>query len=525
MSTSANGSDGIDVVVFDTTLRDGEQTPGVSFAVPDKVKVAKKLEEMGVPVIEAGFPINSEEEAEAVRQIAEAVEGSTICALARVVDADVQAALDCGVDMVHVFVPTSEVQIKHALHATPQKVVERTQSAIKRVKDAGVACMFSPMDATRTDPEFLVEICQIAEEAGADWINLPDTVGVGTPRSVQEMVERVRRHVQTPISIHCHNDFGLAVANTLAAVEAGARMVQVAMNGIGERAGNASLEQTVMALHCLYGKRTGLKTEKLYELSRLIERLTGIPTPPYQPVIGANAFSHESGIHAAGVLEKPSTFEPGVMTPEMVGHRRRIVIGKHAGTHAVQQALEEAGLHPTDEELREIVRRVKSLGGKGKRVTYADLFAIAESVMARVPKGQRALELEQIVVTTGNKTVPTASVVARVGSETRTAAQLGVGPVDAALKAVRAILGEHPRVEIVEFHLDAISGGSDAVATVLVTVEDETGRRTSAQAAHEDIVIASVEALVAAVNQLMRLRSAQAQGQPQQRPKLEQEVA
>lgn len=506
----------VNVVVFDTTLRDGEQTPGVSFAVPDKVTVAKKLEEMGVPVIEAGFPINSEEEADAVRQIAEAVERSVVCALARVVDADVRAALACGVGMVHVFVPTSEVQMKHAFHGTPEKAIERTKSAIGAVKDAGVQCMFSPMDATRTDPQFLVEICQVAEEAGADWINLPDTVGVGTPRSIRGMVERVRAHVQVPLSIHCHNDFGLAVANSLAAVEVGAQMVQVAMNGIGERAGNASLEQTVLALHCLYDKRTGLKTERLYELSRLVERLTGIPTPPYQPIIGANAFSHESGIHAAGVLEKPSTFEPGVMTPEMVGHRRRIVIGKHAGTHAVKQALDEAGLHPTDEELREIVKRVKSLGGKGKRVTYADLFAIAESVMARVPKGQRALELEQIVVTTGNKTVPTASVVARVGSETRTAAQLGVGPVDAALQAVRALLGEHPKVELLEFHLDAISGGSDAVATVLVTVEDETGRRTSAQAAHEDIVIAGVEALVAAINQLLRLDSAQAQGQGQE---------
>lgn len=505
------GSDGIDidVVVFDTTLRDGEQTPGVSFAVPDKVLVAEKLEEMGVPIIEAGFPMNSEEEAEAVRQIADAVERSTVCALARVVDADVQAALDCGVDMVHVFVPTSEVQMRHALHGTPEKVIARARAAIERVKDAGVDCMFSPMDATRTDPQFLVEICQIAEEAGADWINLPDTVGVGTPKSIAEMVQRVRRHVQTPLSIHCHNDFGLAVINSIAAVEAGARMVQVAMNGIGERAGNASLEQTVLALHCLYGKRTGLKTEKLYELSRLIERLTGIPVPPYQPVVGVNAFSHESGIHAAGVLEKPSTFEPGIMTPEMVGHRRRIVIGKHAGTHAVQQALEEAGLAPTEEELHEVVKRVKSLGGKGKRVTYADLFAIAESVMARVPQGQRTLELEQVVVTTGNKTTPTASVIARVDGETRTAAQLGVGPVDAALKAVRAILGEPSNVEIVEFHLDAISGGSDAVATVLVTVEDETGRQTSAQAAHEDIVIASVEALVAAINQLLRFREAQ----------------
>lgn len=491
------------VEVFDTTLRDGEQTPGVSFSVADKVRLAKKLEDLGVDVIEAGFPINSQEELDAVRQISESV-NATVCGLARVVEADVDCALECGVGMVHVFAPTSAVQMRHAVHATASQVAERTKRAIGRVKDAGAICMFSPMDATRTDPQFLVEICQIAAQAGADWLNLPDTVGVSTPARIGEMVRLVRSHVPTPISIHCHNDFGLAVANSLAAVEAGARMVQVSINGIGERAGNASLEQTVMGLRCLQSHSVNVQSEKLYEMSRLVERLTGIPTPAYQPVIGANAFSHESGIHAAGVIEESSTFEPGIMTPEMVGHRRRLVIGKHTGKHSVQIALHEAGLTPSDDELSEIVKRVKSLGGKGKHVTHTDLFTIAESVMAKVPKGQRAIELEQIVVTTGNRTTPMASVIARVHGDTRTEAQLGVGPIDAALRAVQRILGSAPRLEIVDFHLDAISGGSDAVATVTITVEDEHGKRSSADAAHEDIVIASVEALVAAINQLLR---------------------
>jgi len=493
------------VQIFDTTLRDGEQTPGVGFSVQDKVKLAQKLAALNVDVIEAGFPINSEEEKEAVRRIADEV-SSTVCGLARVVEVDVKTCIDCGVGMVHVFAPTSPVQMKHAVHAAPEQIVERTKKAIKMVKDAGLICMFSPMDATRTDEEFLIEICSVAHEAGADWLNLPDTVGVGTPDSIKKMVQSVRNAVPTAISIHCHNDFGLGVANSLAAVEAGATMVQVTVNGIGERAGNASLEQTVMGLHCLYNEfEVRTNTEHLYDVSRFVERLTSIPTPPPQPIVGANAFAHESGIHAAGVLEESSTFEPGVMTPEMVGHKRRLVIGKHTGTHSVEIALHEAGLNPTKDELKEIVRRVKSLGGKGKCVTSADLFAIAESVMAKVPKGLRAIALDQIAVTTGNKTFPTASVVARVYGEPRTEAQIGVGPVDAALNAVQRLLGDTPALEVTDFHMDAISGGSDAVATVMITVADESGRRSSAQAAHEDIVIASVEALIAAVNQLLRV--------------------
>lgn len=496
----------VSISVFDTTLRDGEQTPGVGFSVADKVTLARKLDALHIDVIEAGFPINSEEEREAVEQIARAVD-ATVCGLARVVPGDIDTAIQCGVAMVHVFAPTSKVQMAHAVHATPAQILSRSREAVARVKDAGRTCMFSPMDATRTEEAFLLEVCQAVAEAGADWINLPDTVGVGTPASIQAMVRRVRQHVAVPLSIHCHNDFGLGVANTLAAVEAGCTMVQVAVNGIGERAGNASLEQTVMGMRCLYKQfSVGTRCEGLYEISRLVERMTSIPTPPPQPIVGANAFSHESGIHAAGVLEETSTFEPGVMTPEMVGHRRRLVIGKHTGTHSVALALAEAGLKPAKDELNEIVRRVKSLGGKGKHVTQTDLFAIAESIMAKVPKDQRAIELEQITVTTGNRTTPTASVVARVNGEIRSEAQLGVGPVDAALRAVQRMLGTSPAIEVKDFQMDAISGGSDAVATVTITVEDEGGRRSSAQAAHEDIAIASVEALIAAINQVIRMR-------------------
>jgi 2-isopropylmalate synthase len=497
------------VVVFDTTLRDGEQTPGVAFSVADKVRIARKLDEVGVHVIEAGFPVNSPEEFDAVARIAESVEAQ-VCGLARIVPKDIDAAINAGVDMVHIFASTSDIQIEKSMHATREEVAARTREAVKRIKAAGRECMYSPMDATRTDPEYLVEVCRIAEEAGADWINLPDTVGVGTPERIREMVSRVGRKVRTPLSIHCHNDFGLAVANTLAAYEAGARMVQVSVNGIGERAGNASFEEVVMGLECLQGVRTGIATARIYELSKLVERISSVAVPPNKAVVGANAFAHESGIHAAGVIEDSRTFEPGVMTPEMVGHRRRLVVGKHTGRHSVERELKDAGIEATPAQVDEVARRVKSMGAKGKRVMTADLHAIAEAVIGTGGSGERAIELEQVMVTTGTRVSPTASVVARVHGEVMVEAQTGVGPVDAAMRAIQRMVGGRPRLEIAEFHIDAIAGGSDAVAQVHLTVEDEEGRTASASAANDDIVMASVEALVAAVNQLVRVRKAEA---------------
>ncbi|MFB6286719.1 MAG: 2-isopropylmalate synthase [Candidatus Bipolaricaulia bacterium] len=496
------------VQMFDTTLRDGEQTPGVAFAVDDKVEVAKRLDALGTHVIEAGFPVNSDEEFEAVRRIAETVD-ATVCGLARVVPHDVDAAVRAGVGMVHVFASTSDIQIEKSMRTTRQGVLDKTRVAVEQVKEAGKVCMFSPMDATRTDTDFLLDAIGVADRAGADWINLPDTVGVGTPSSIRAFVERVYQSTDCAISIHCHNDFGLAVANSLAAVEAGARMVQVSLNGIGERAGNASYEEVALGLRCLHEIDLGIRTEGLYDTSRLIERLTAIPVTPNKPVIGANAFSHESGIHSAGVLEDSSTFEPGVMTPEMVGHQRRLVVGKHAGKRGIQETLREAGLAPSDEELNEIVRRIKSLGGKGKRVLDADLVAIAEGVMSSAESADRdqGLTLDQLVVTTGNALTPTASVIARRHGEARTAADTGVGPVDAAFKAVQAMIGDDLDLEITEFHLDAISGGSNAVAHVTLTVEDEFGHRSSSEGAHEDIVIASAEALITAINSLLRKRA------------------
>ncbi|QLG51175.2 2-isopropylmalate synthase [Natrinema halophilum] len=363
--------------VFDTTLRDGEQSPGTSFSYDDKRQIASVLDEMGTHVIEAGFPVNSDAEFEAVRDIASST-SSTTAGLARVVDGDIEAALDSGVEMVHVFVSTSDVQIEDSMHATREEVVQRAVESVERVKEAGVTCMFSPMDATRTDEEYLIEVIEAVSDAGTDWINIPDTCGVATPTRFRAMIEKVLAHTDARVDVHTHDDFGLATANALAGIEAGASQAQVSVNSIGERAGNAAYEEFVMAVESLYQTDTGIDTTRITELSEIVEEKSGMPTPGNKPVVGGNAFSHESGIHAAGVIENSDTFEPGVMTPEMVGAERRLVMGKHTGTHSVRERLVECGFDPTDEQVTAVTRRVKDYGAEKRRVTVDVLERFAE---------------------------------------------------------------------------------------------------------------------------------------------------
>ncbi len=501
------------VRVFDTTLRDGEQTPGVSLTVEQKLTIAHQLDKLGVHVIEAGFPISSKGERQAVRRIAEAGLDAKVCGLARVLVQDIDACVDCGVDMVHTFVSTSDIQREHTIKKSREEVLELVAQAVEHVREHGVTCLFSAMDATRTELDYLIQVFRTAEEAGAEIMNIPDTVGVMVPPAMRMLTAEVRRSIGARIDVHCHNDFGLAVANTLAAVEAGAEQVQVTVNGIGERAGNASLEQVVMSLTSIYGVDTGIRTEYLYETSKLVERLTGIRMPPNYPVVGENAFSHESGIHTHGVLERAETFEPGVMTPEMVGHRRRLVSGKHAGVHGVRAMLAELGVHATEEQVREITARVKELGDKGKRVTDADLLAIAEAVVGEVAEQEKVVELEEFAVMTGNRVIPTASVRLRFRGRELRGAETGVGPVDAALRAVRSVLREVEDIRLAEYHLEAITGGSDALAEVVVKLEDSRGNVASGKAAREDIVNASVEAMVSAINRIFLMRSGETKGE------------
>ncbi|MDY6818844.1 MAG: 2-isopropylmalate synthase [Halobacteriales archaeon] len=374
--TLANPSEFDTARIFDTTLRDGEQAPRVSFSYDDKREIAKLLDEMNTHVIEAGFPVNSDAEFKAVRDIAKHTD-TTVCGLARVVEKDIEAALDSGVGLVHVFASTSDVQIEDSMHSTREDVKQRSIDSVERCVEAGVEVMFSPMDATRTDPDFLKEVIEGVTAAGTDWINIPDTTGVATPSRFADLIEFVTDHTDARIDVHTHDDFGMASANAIAGYEAGAHQAQVSVNGIGERAGNAAYEEVVMAAESIYGVDTGIDTTKITELARLVAEKSGIDIPPNKPVVGQNAFAHESGIHAAGVLENADTFEPGVMTPEMVGANREVVLGKHTGTHAVRERLEELGYEPTEDQVREVTRQVKEYGAEKNRVTLEALEEFA----------------------------------------------------------------------------------------------------------------------------------------------------
>nr|QNO53041.1 2-isopropylmalate synthase [Methanosarcinales archaeon ANME-1 ERB6] len=493
------------IEIFDTTLRDGEQTPGISFTTEQKRTIARQLDALGVDIIEAGTPITSKEEKEVVQLICDEGLSAKICGLARILTQDIDACVDCGVDMIHIFVPSSEIQREHTTKMSEEEVKEQAYKMTRYVKERGFMCMFSAMDATRTRLEFLIDLYKTVEEAGADILNVPDTVGISEPFAMYELVSEIYRAVKVPISVHCHNDFGLAVANSLAAVKAGASEVQVSVNGIGERAGNADLVETVMSLNSIYRLKTNIKTERLFEMAKLIERLTGIPIPVTKPVVGDNAFSHESGIHTHGVIVRSDTFEPGIMTPEMVGHRRRIVLGKHTGKHSIEKKLSEIGMSPSKEELEEILERIKELGASGKRVTDDDLFSIAEVVMGEIARHERIVVLKELSVMTGNNLIPTASLKAVVRGKECTSAQMGLGPVDAALKAIQQVIGGEidGDIELKDFRIEAITGGSDALAEVIVGVK-KGDRMVTARGVREDIVMASVEAFINAVNRLMQ---------------------
>jgi 2-isopropylmalate synthase len=321
------------------------------------------------------------------------------------------------------------------------------------------------------------------------------------PRTTSKLIEDIKTVVKVPISIHCHDDFGMAVANSLAAVEAGAAQVHVAVNGLGERAGNASLEEVVMALHMIYKLKTGVNTRLIYSTSRMVATLTGISVQANKAIVGENAFAHESGIHTRGVTVKPLTFEP--IKPELVGRTRKLVAGKLAGTRGIKAELEEVGIHPTEDQLKEIVQRVKDLGDKGKMVTDADLLALTSAVIGEIVGEEKIVDLCDLAVVTGIKVIPTASVRLVLDGKEYIAAETGVGPVDAVLKAITKLTHSLAKIRLKEYRLEAITGGSNAVAEVVIKVEDEKGQIVSARAAREDIVMASVEAMINGINKCL----------------------
>ncbi len=484
--------------VFDTTLRDGEQTPGVALLPKDKVRIAIALDELGVDSIEAGFPITSEGEKEGIKLITKEGLNAEICGLARANKKDINAAISCDVDSVHTFIATSEIHMKNKLKMTEDEVISHAIDAIQYCKDHGLTVEFSAEDATRSKLNFLKKVHKKVQEAKVDRINVPDTVGVMIPRAVFWLTKQLKEVTKVPMSIHCHNDFGLAVPNTLAAIEAGCEQFHATVNGLGERAGNASLEETIMSLIALYKANLDINTKKIWEVSQLTSRLMGIAVQPNKAIVGQNAFSHESGIHVHGVLGDAQTYE--AMTPELVGCKRSIVLGKHTGLHAIKSKLEDMKIKATKNQISEITQRIKKLGDWGKAVTNEDLQAISEEVMGRVSKHERSVELDELTVVTGNKITPFASVKLKMDDKTKVGSKVGVGPVDAALSALQNVLDDYGKLELYEYNLEAITGGSNALAEVTIKLKDEDNVIHSGRGVEPDIVMSSVNAMIEGIN-------------------------
>jgi len=484
------------VWLLDTTLRDGEQMPGVTYTIDEKIMIARQLDELRVPKIEAGFPITSPGEKEAVKKIAALGLDSTICALARPLKTDIDRALECDVPYIHIFISTSDLHIKYMMNT--EEVMRKTIEGIEYAKDHGVRVEYSPQDATRTEMSFLKEICKAASEAGAEMLNIPDTVGVMTPRATYNFFKELKETIDTPLSAHAHNDMGQAVATSLAAVEAGAEQIHVCVNGLGERAGNTSLEQVAVALIAQYGIDTGLDYQKIAKTCSLVERLSGVYHPPNTPFVGDNAFSHEAGIHVHGLLGHRGNYE--VINAEFVGKKSRIVAGKHAGRHGLFKMIQDMGLEPTQDQLKAIADRVKTLGDTGKVLTDSDLYAIAKDVM-NIRIDDR-VKLKQLLVVTGNTITPTSSVTLIVDGNPITGSGIGNGPIDAAVNAIRNVVSGFADITLEKFMMKAITGGTDAVADVTVNVR-QGDRAITASSVHGDTVMASVEAILKGMNRLL----------------------
>ena len=469
-------------------------TPG------QKIQIAVKLDQLGVDAIEAGFPIVSQGEIQAIKSIKKAGLSAEICALARALSHDIDAVLSCDLDYVHTFIATSDIHMQYKLKMSPEQVVQKGVEAVDYAKSHGLQVEFSAEDATRSDIGFLTRMFKAVEEAGADRIDIPDTVGYATPEFISYLVRTVRENISIPISLHCHNDFGLAVANSIAGINTGAMCAHVTVNGLGERAGNASLEEFVMALQCLYKKEHNIRTKLLYETSRSVSNIMGIAVQPNKAIIGENAFGHESGIHTHGILNNPLTYEP--IDPEMVGRKRWLQAGKHAGSHGIRAMLEDFGISCTDAQLHRIVERQKDLADKGKSISTSDLLSIAGEVVQN-SKFEEKFKLYDFHIVTGMNLIPTAVIRLNTSGKDLIASDTGVGPVDAALKAIQKVASEVANVKIREYKLDSITGGSDALAEVSVKVEDKNGNVVSARRAGEDVVVASVQAVIDAINKIM----------------------
>ncbi len=493
--------------IFDTTLRDGEQCPGASMNREEKLRVAEQLARLKVDVIEAGFPAASADDFSGVQQIAKQVRGPIIAGLARAIPRDIEQAGEAVAPAergrIHTFIATSPIHMAHKLKMEPRQVLEAAVAAVKLARNLSDDVEFSAEDAVRSDLDFLCQITEAVIAAGAGTVNIPDTVGYAIPAEFGELIGQLMNRVpnidQTIISVHCHNDLGLAVANSLAAVEAGAGQVECTVNGIGERAGNASLEEVVMALSVrrdLLGASCNVDTSEITRASRLLSSVTGMVVQPNKAIVGANAFAHESGIHQDGLLKHKATYE--IMTPESVGlSEHALVLGKHSGRHAFGAKLKDLGYRLEDDELNLAFARFKKLADQKKEVLDEDLDAIVSDQIHRIPEAYKLLQLN---ASSGTESQPTATVTLSINTVEKSATAEGEGPVDAAYRAIAAITGTQSR--LAAYIVQAISGGTDAQGSVTVKVEDG-GRIFTGQGADPDIVLASARAYVNALNKVV----------------------
>lgn len=505
------------VRIFDTTLRDGEQSPGATMSSAEKLEIARQLARLGVDIIEAGFPAASPDDLAAVQRIAREVgtpDGPVICGLARAVEKDIltcwEGVRDAAKPRIHTFLGTSDIHLKYQTGITREQALETIRKAVTLARSLCPDVEFSPMDAGRTDPQFLVEVCAVAVECGATTLNIPDTVGYVMPAEWGELISNLI--AETPgagpgsgiiWSVHCHNDLGLATANTLAGVMAGARQVEVTINGIGERAGNTSLEEVVMAIHTrpqYYGLRTNINTREIMKTSRMVSNYTGMHVQPNKAIVGANAFAHEAGIHQDGMLKNASTYE--IMTPESVGvHQSRLVLGKHSGRHALKARLQELGYSIEGDALNQVFARFKDLADAKKTVTDADLEAL---IADEFHGPEEIFSLIDIQVTCGTMGMPTATVKMRnAEGEEVVHAAVGTGPVDASYKAIDAIV-KAPNT-LIEYSVHSVTEGIDALGEVTVRIAQADGDKRSfgGYGADGDIVVASVKAYLAALNRMV----------------------
>jgi 2-isopropylmalate synthase len=498
------------VYIFDTTLRDGEQSPGCSMNTEEKLILARQLEKLGVDIIEAGFPIASEGDFDAVRQIAKEIKKSQVAGLARANKQDIdrawQAIKGAAHPRIHTFISSSDIHLKYQLKKSREQVLKEAIAAVKLARSYTDNVEFSPMDATRSDKDYLVEMVSAVIDAGACTVNIPDTVGYAIPEEFGNLIAYLFAHVKnmgdTIIATHCHNDLGLAVANALAGIRNGARQVECTINGIGERAGNTAMEEIVMALQTrkdLYGLYTKINTDQIYKTSRLLTQITGISVQPNKAIVGANAFAHESGIHQDGLIKEKITYE--IMTPQSVGiSDTHIVLGKHSGRNAISHHLKKMGYILDDDQLNKVAARVKELADVKKDIYDEDLEAILSEEIYR---GEDKYNLVYLNVVSGNVAIPTATMEMEVGKEIVREAGFGNGPVDATFAAIRNITKTN--YPLMKYIVNAITGGSDAQGEVTVQLK-YNGHSVVGRGAHPDVIVASAKAYINALNRLEFLK-------------------